>query len=424
MNIYEWVASSYIKKAGIFEAPPRLVHDVSDFIVSKYAGHILAITEKKIAELQGSGTNYTRLFEQGKNNFVEAFKFLGQARDGEVRDFMIRPDINKALRIKVEEVRGYPHFSYTYVKNNREGRGSRTPAPVYKFRDKLRKIGDKEIDELYRKKLEQDKMGDPDVTLVELTRLRRACLQYTKVAKTYKNTARATIAIDLRGWDVLEREGNVSYPEIYNTLEANNFSSINVVLHFKGHVSRGGVWKARDRELQVDGRGDVRTVKDFQKAVARLIQVSRHECQHVGQSILGLLRHLGEAGGLPSKSIRDPRYDESGVSESGRYRRDHALQDVEFYTRIADEVEFFIRTVRRIPVSMRRDALRLWVGDIGDREIGDLKITLSAYFEDTTMLWGDMPRGFFRALQRSEPEKWRKAVKEFVSEVQGRLRME
>lgn len=522
MNIHQKVAYLYMRKkeAGIFQAPPQLLKDVSSFMTSKYAGHILARVEVKIAEMQGTKqVDYARAFDDTKARFQDAVAFVRSATREGSRDFALRPDLRKAIRIHVEFPGGgsTPYFSYSYVKDNRERRGSTKAARSYKFLGKLQKIWNKELDALHRKREEQKLLGS-DQSLVELMRLKNLCLQYTGKARKYKSTARASIEIDLTGWGVVEtamakveakgldtirklrsqqerlanhaadltegdsfsfevpylvgrgiqvwdrtlgeqtvalRDGMyhmgkmvyedvvplqfaieglfdeaierteqtveaVTWTEIYKIMEETNFSEITAVLDFKGHKGRGGQWSPGTRELQVDALLEALTVSEFEKVISSIIQVARHECQHVGQDLLKTLKHTKDLVGLPSKSIRDLRYSPGGGG-AGRYRREHALQDVEFYTRLADEVGHFIRTVRRLPVDMRSDALRLWVDDVGDRDTGNLKDTLSHYFEDTTFLRGDMPREFFRTLKRREPEKWKKAVKEFVSETQKKL---
>lgn len=69
------------------------------------------------------------------------------------------------------------------------------------------------------------------------------------------------------------------------------------------------------------------------------------------------------------------------------------MRDVEFYTRLADEVERFLRHVRRIPVAERRKEMRKWTRNVG----------------------------FFKALRRKQRDKWEKAVAEFYKAVEEQV---
>jgi len=105
---------------------------------------------------------------------------------------------------------------------------------------------------------------------------------------------------------------------------------------------------------------------------------------------------------LPSEEIRDLDYDPSGFHSRGLPRKPHALRDVEFYTRLPDEVARFKRNVRSYPRDEWWGRFNAWVG-----------------------LEGGRPTEFFDKLKRKEPAKWRKAIKEFLKAVEkdlGQLR--
>lgn len=172
-------------------------------------------------------------------------------------------------------------------------------------------------------------------------------------------------------------------------------NGILVELHFKPHTSRGGVWMYSKMLLQVDAHAtDASSVSSFQQGADWIKETARHEVQHVGQDLLRFIQGMKEDAGLPGKAIREPR-------EPGNYKRKpHALRDVEFYTRIADEVEIFLRRVRKIPMGDRRYFVREVVG-------------LSRGLSRNTV-------SFFKELKDNEPKKWQKAVAEFFKAIEER----
>ena len=148
-------------------------------------------------------------------------------------------------------------------------------------------------------------------------------------------------------------------------------------------------------------------------------RTARHETQHIGQYLLRELKDLDELGGLPPGEVRDPKWNEWGSTPGSRYQRDHAFRDVEFQTRLADEVDVFTSVAERIPGHMRRAAMRVWMADPqeGDEDTAE-QINATLDLDRSKQV---ERRDFFRALKRSEFEKWKQAAKTFVSKVNERL---
>jgi len=206
--------------------------------------------------------------------------------------------------------------------------------------------------------------------------------------------------------------------DVYKILKDKGWGEITTVLVFAGHKSRGGVWMELKRKLEVDVPywGRAPDVATFQEGITEISRIARHEFQHVGQDLLKDLTGAKEELGLPSEAIRDPNRDPIGRRRdrpSGG-RSEHALQDVEFYTRLADEIGRFVRGVRQIPPALRRKALRAWVGlspNLTEEE-GGLVTQIRT--------WPFHGRPFFTTLKRSQKGKWQKAVSEFVKGVEER----
>ena len=189
--------------------------------------------------------------------------------------------------------------------------------------------------------------------------------------------------------------------EVMKALAVQEWTEIKLVLDFKGHESRGGVWMPYQRELQIDVvDSDAKSVAAFQRGMNRIAEVARHEVQHIGQDLLRVILGLREDAGLPSKNIRAPQVPSSGGKPTNE-RVDHALLDVEFYTDLADAVDYFVRIIPSVPLSERRETLRYFVGLGGSPRV--------QHNSKTFMSW-----------RKKSLPKWKKAVSEFIKALEER----
>jgi hypothetical protein len=147
----------------------------------------------------------------------------------------------------------------------------------------------------------------------------------------------------------------------------------------------------------IPDEGLEKALKDYFWEVRRIVV---HELTHLSQTLISKLSQ--SLAGNPGKSIRDQNYDHMGLSGKlenlQRTEKVHPLKDVEFYTRLQDEVSLFNHKASNLTSEQRSRAQKLWVG------------VLSA---DQDLLEGFGDRYFFQALKKYEPKKWRKAVSEF-----------
>jgi hypothetical protein len=208
-------------------------------------------------------------------------------------------------------------------------------------------------------------------------------------------------------------------------LKARSFGSLKAGLHFKPHASRGGVWMAGKMELQVDLTSSrAKSVADFQETVFWMKKTLRHECQHVGQDALRILLELKEDAGLPAKDLRE---DTSKGYNPNDWSKPHALRDVEFQTRLADEIDVFNRNVGKIGSKpYHRIIATMWMN--GESAM-DLQKKYKAqtpagknpedegaqrdFIQVMKNLQRWVPREFFKKLKSKEKPKWQKAIGEF-----------
>jgi hypothetical protein len=196
--------------------------------------------------------------------------------------------------------------------------------------------------------------------------------------------------------------------DIEKALATKRWATITCQLFFSQHQSRGGVWVTDKRTLQVDAKfTGARSLPKFQEGIAEVNRTLRHELQHVAQDLITTIAGLGEdAGGLPPEKTRDLSIPPSGDRGYNKPQQPHPLREVEFYTRLADEISEFLQNLPKYPKNLRAKVVRAWV-DL------DPKFTP----EERKQVRHVPEREFFQMLHEEQPKKWRKAVSEFISEV-------
>lgn len=174
-------------------------------------------------------------------------------------------------------------------------------------------------------------------------------------------------------------------------------------------------------------RKGLNAIYTYDKLKVSVANTIRHELDHMSQELIEVLAGLPKgSAGLPSRSMRNLRFNPSGVDverlEEGKTSvpKDYLLRDVEFYPWLSDEVALFKRVFQQegVPPELWDDARRVWVG----AKRGPLRghFMYKGKRKPTTY---DLDRGgvqnFLYALKRSEPAKWRKAVGEFWKATEG-----
>lgn len=402
--------------AGLFDAPPRVLKAVEDWALGVYAGHVLALIEKQI-DTPPDDTE-KRLAQTQKYLQGELTEKMNNMSPGDL--LRIPAGRNTDVVLKLPDLSGTEfeysyedHFQFVVVKKGQRAKFPRAPnrdsskyseyavgwdkaednwendsldftysmAEPYKAGNDVEVILQKGL-ETYSKEVRRNVRQNMDPTrLVELGLMRQEAKKYTSKSKSYKNKARTTLPLDLSGWKYL-----VGMPasEVEKKQVEKKFTSFTCILNFKPHKRRGGQWSPSDMTMELDlwsGMNRPRTLKDFRKGLQRIRDIARHETIHVGQDALRIVKGLRGDGGMPSESIQD------GFGR--RKRLPHPRRDVEFYTRLADEVSRFTVEIKSIPLPKRRGFLRKWF--------------------DT--------RKFFKVNKKHNPGKWKKMVGEFISEI-------
>lgn len=171
-----------------------------------------------------------------------------------------------------------------------------------------------------------------------------------------------------------------------------------------GKQNASGTWDPINWELRLAIKSfeitEGFTNPSVQWVVSGVRETIRHELQHAAQTALKDLVQ-SKSVGLPGKAIQTPQQKGHSLQEDTTWQElaeGHALQDVEFYTRLADAVAELKRAGRTDPEYLK------------------------------AFLNGEVPRGspgyqgsfFLGVWKKRAPGKWRKAVGEVVQAMGGR----
>lgn len=433
-------------ESGVFEAPPGLLTEYLRWAIPVFSGHVMVRTQRVIEKMRDREKPWLKAIEDVEKALRTHEQDIKNLQEGQKHVWNVwwfRGDIPIPYKVGVkretsEVWHGAPKENPEYLFNVSEKRITFRGRKVQRTRREFWGIAERverQLQHILRHlkgRLEAARShsgeGD-DVNLVEANLLLKEAQKYAHGAKQYKTQAKTTLDIkvptlkDWRYWpDILAANGG-DEGKVAQRLAETNWQAITTALVFKGHKSRGGVWIAGKRLLEVDVPhwGQPSDVDEFQNSIRGIGHIARHEFQHVGQTILQVLTRAKERRGLPSKGIRDTRIDEHGYPihpSTGqpvyqeRRRGPHALQDVEFYTRLADEIGRFETVARRIPLDRRREAVAIYTA----AKPGKMEFT----FDTRPRVVRVRPQEFFEMLKRNQRGKWKKAVGEFVKGLSDR----
>lgn len=206
--------------------------------------------------------------------------------------------------------------------------------------------------------------------------------------------------------DYLEMPNDAKSLVTYLENEFPNKARINVVYEALAPENYTGLWDPSTFTLYVrplfinpieSGLQAGRAPLDYFNRAVREIQVTvRHEMQHFSQTVASLLttgtftKQYGlpssktspfekgtyDVGGVakeqtPSKPLRphemleDPSYGKRPDAEKAVMLK-HPLRDIEYQTRLADEIDSFKEVSRIIPLGLRNRAIKIWTGELNE----------------------------------------------------------
>lgn len=205
------------RRAGVIQAPPAMMQSIGGWMSSVYAGHVLALTERRIETL----LKRREILEAHQKEITEYIRNLGPLLaslppEKRVRkrfqlpwqdyvvgierasEFWQGPDDAPMFYADVAEKR-------LNVKKYRPESGEETIRWVGRqLAPALRRL-DQGLSVIEKGSGKLDRQSEG--TLVELNLLRRECLKYTSKAKLYRSKATKEFPVDITGWRYADKSG-------------------------------------------------------------------------------------------------------------------------------------------------------------------------------------------------------------------------
>ena len=412
------------RTAGVFQAPPGIVSAIESWAIPLYAGFLLERIQPRLdAMRRDPSADALAEIARVKARFMVDVDAQTNPGDTLVVSLpKVNPDgtvgtFNIGVRFWGRGLKGEPRYLLDYGDKKLTFRGRNTQTPYGRetierdvllgYRSLIKQLED-------RASRRSDSPAPPDDGLLVETALLVAELRrHTDKAVSVKSVRSTDIPIDastLAGWRYADRLPDPA--TVADRLRDAGLSSFRLEMHFQPRQTVGGLWNPTDRILEVDvpvymGSVYPTSVAEFRAGLARMRGTIRHEAQHVGQGVLQSVLGLREQGGLPPRDIRNLKYDPSGMRPGlpPRFRQEHAERDIEFNTRLQDEIDDFVAAAVRIPVDQRRAIVDVWTG-VRQKPSGvGGKVFVT--------------REFFRSLKAVQRPKWVRAVSEFVAGVEA-----
>ena len=378
------------KEAGLVKPPPALFKLVTEIAQGVLADHVLTkvfssiVSEEEIEDLEGMAKEISEYLEDFENEDMEELFELLEDLFHDYRDVLriVIADTKKDT-YKNKNIRDDANLALTLF----EKLLSWNVLDTIPYSDKsLKVLRDNKIDVMklsfcllyVSKNLKEKKESDPyqDKDMFELAQSRFP-REYLKTDHTHIN---------------LGVKARINHPDFAHPL----------VLSFKFRDSNVlGTHSFRNSAHHINIMLPEKT--DYSRYdLAQVKDTVRHELVHAVQSEIGQREGLSDSGGLPFKR-RDTKITQHNKSKERQVRQElkdlgldpnlanfHALDDVEFYTRLLDEVEEFRSRYFRNPLLRKNN---------------------------TTVLRHINRSPFFRALKHFKRKSWNKAVGLFYQAV-------
>lgn len=452
-NVFEKQATN--KLAGTLQFPKELVDQISDWAIARYAALILSRMEYRTKNRQNWLTNFKSSVDSFKEfaiQMIQGTKPFITDKWEEIPFFSYLRDEHTGLRGIIKEDQYYVSLHVKPQGDEFEAtlfipdeRGTYTKSKIGTFSDVQKFVRSysspimnkiKNAEEFYKNIFELEK-SSKDLTVVKgiLQRLSKdaniaksleiggdpalvkyfeidiSTLPYFKETKQFSNNTRLSVSAEFKE----STQSSYWHPNKSTNL-------IEGKLYIGRIVIARNTWE-RTKQL-VESKDPISILKKELDDITRTV---RHETQHLIQGYINILHGLEERGGLPSFKYRDPEYNPHGAPRSSSLafpgnRLEHELRDVEFYTRLSDEIHNFNRIKTTLPISLIRPIIMHWIGEtppnfqvLVDRErIKANAIQLDAIHEALEFA---RRRTFFKFLKLYQITKYRKAVKEFIKAV-------
>lgn len=231
--------------------------------------------------------------------------------------------------------------------------------------------------------------------------------------------ASTKIQIDLTGWKYIKNEQDLQY--ITELLGTNKLNEILVEFDFHKSPSFSGWWEEGANKLVLFA--DIPSISEnvdlFNIKIKSVCRTVRHELQHLGQDLMKLLVLQERGPGEPSFKHTKQKEKEFPMDMVEPGRISHTLRDEEFYTNLADQVEYVKYILNITPKQFRKELLLYhiipnYIPKFGEttREEKSMLNARLAYLKHYT---------FFKDLKEFLPQRYRKAVLELLKKITNEI---
>ena len=452
------VAEQWLREAALFEAPPAMLKRATHLVLLGWAEGLLWHVERgKAALANAQALAIDNPLREMKRVRATIPQELAKAPEGEWVPFRHLERDQYSPEILEESLYGSNpnpanitrnpwRYETTWVKRlsseEEEAQPSwrRSDSPLFRTvrdgRQRARQPGPKDgdLDGLLDLRSSLDHSLSESIETIGSARsmfedlhstlndLEALALKYAPRAMEPKGHADWHVDMDLTGWKYLEpnEQPKGDLPP-----------KITVRVEYGSSPRHVGYW-AVHKWMLVAMSGEYALTREMMQRPKTLTTTVRHEMQHFAQDALRVIRGLHEDAGLPSSSIRTPFADPSGAlrtdssapmdEEDPHNRIRHELRDVEFQTRLSDEVDRFLDALQDpeeagssvgIPVEHWRDFIKHFTAA---RDIDPPEASSSAYGQ----FRGWAQSQWFSYIKQHDKKRWEEAVRKFVSELDRR----
>lgn len=441
------------KRADVFQAPPGLLADVTNFVIPTWASWVLDKAERKIKMVQEKMKNahpmmagnlddqlveahlikkqaskYTRQIQQPQGSETKkieidltGWKYL-ESYYGDLRQIMgqqlkkIRGAAAKGRELIEAESMSRDHRLHTvaipYLKLDGRGRLMWRWAVAEIF---MSLPGE----EVVLQRINQN-TTKPEVNWAAQD-IRLKGTPSDIYQEFMERVVQPTLRAQLKAMDAYQDPIELAEA----VLKGQGLYEILATVIPTSHSNEGGHWDRSRLELVAYCPAKYPTsVKYFETLRKRYMETVRHECVHVAQDVMKVLKNLNDLGGLGDRESKNPQFNSAGqeIKENGKIeteRRPHALREVEFQPRLQDEIGRFNTKTEQLPHKFLNLAAHLWTGSKDKNDLEDVRLDPEDMLRIRKALTHNMYGGteFFKMLKEHEPKRWRKAVKEFIEQV-------
>jgi len=448
------------RKAGIFKGPPKATEQALEWFLGTYTAAVWFEAQEHLATLHKKKAQHHRRNKGLKRALDKVLQGIHALKDGKVFRWT-DGDHKLAVALKVERGQAWDWFGYK-ADYASEGRRLNLRNPEWSTEDRdqhtaqttLRNWLIRDVFPSWANGLDWLVKGE-DRRILQVQEIITECRKSAGQPEALTTgVVQNTIKPDLSGWPEWDRV--LRDTEGAEKIPGERALSLRLVIKDET-TDYGGYFSSETNTVAVTVPAPRSLVEDtwvgaLTGALKRMRSTVPHELQHFGQYLLTekgkfkTLTHDDDTGrarpqtvpqiGVPGKGKWTPLTPETpldpGDNLGWKDTPAHSLREVEFYPDLMSDVGEFEQHVKEnVPRPYWRQAFQAWTG--AKPELAGKKYrNPNPYQEDTSsknqrgapgdipLVWLPRTSTFFFTLKEHATEKWKKAAKEFLKELESR----